>query len=356
MKELDNNFPLVSIIVPIYNVIKFIDRGLNNILLQSYSNFEVLLIDDGSTDGSGDYCEQWAQKDKRIRTYHKENGGAGSARNFGIKRAKGKYIYFFDIDDLMSLDLLSYNVKIMEDKKVDFVLFGFSSIEVDRNLIDEISFIEQEIHSNEELKNIYVDSILLSKHGNGFPWNKFYRRAFLEENHILYENQRIQQDEVFNLKLYPFLQKAYISSKILYTYFVYNKGNTRSNFIAERFDIYVSVRDHFEELCNYWNLTDIRFHGYLNKRFYWNVDNCLRFNLFHKNNPWTIKEKKEELKRIMSHDYTIQAIEFMEQTKCLSIEKRLFLCAYKIQSLLLIRIYNSLFQLLRFLKKIINAI
>ncbi|NDV78859.1 glycosyltransferase [Dysgonomonas sp. 511] len=354
MKELINFEPLVSIIVPIYNVIKFIDRGINNILSQTYANLEILLIDDGSTDGSGELCDYWSVKEERIKVYHKKNGGAGSARNLGMSKASGKYIYFFDIDDLADKELLDYNVRIMEEKQVDFILFGFSTIEVGRNNIrDEITFVEQEIHSNEELKQIYVDTILLTKNGNGFPWNKFYRRSFLEKHNIIYEDQRIQQDEVFNLKLYLYLEKAYISQKILYTYFIYNIGNTRSHFIEDRFDIYVSVRSHFENLCNYWKLEDSRYDEYLNKRFYNSVEICINFNMFHKDCIWNTKEKKKELKRIMEHCYTKDAISFVEEHKYLNRERRLYLYAYKIQKLFLVRIYNYFFHIARLVKKFI---
>ena len=92
-------------------------------------------------------------------------------------------------------------------------------------------------------QNRFVDLFVLNM--NGFPWNKFYRKSFLNKYGIKYENQRIQQDEVFNLKVYKRLEKAFISSEILYTYYIYSNGNTRSRFIYDRFDIYKSVRQHF---------------------------------------------------------------------------------------------------------------
>ena len=244
MRESGNKEPLVSVIVPIYNVVDFINRGIEFLFKQDFTDFEVLLIDDGSTDGSGRICDFWAEKKENIRVFHKENEGAGSARNVGILNAYGKYLYFFDIDDEPDPELLSYNVRIMEEKEVDYILFGFRVITPSlNNLCDEIRFDEKEICSNEDLRAVYVDTFVLSRHGNGFPWNKFYRRSFLLKYNLFFENQRIQQDEVFNLNLYFYLQKAYISPKILYTYYIYDKGNTRVRFIPDRFDTQVSDLD-----------------------------------------------------------------------------------------------------------------
>ena len=90
---------MISIIVPIYNREKYLSECIDSILVQSYSDFEVLLIDDGSTDRSGEICDEYAQKDARIRVFHKENGGVSSARNVGLDNATGEWIAFVDSDD-----------------------------------------------------------------------------------------------------------------------------------------------------------------------------------------------------------------------------------------------------------------
>lgn len=354
MKALDSNSPLVSVVIPIFNVSQYIGRGLQNILSQQYQNFEIILVDDGSTDNSGLLCDQWAKENSKIRVFHKKNEGAGSARNVGIIEAKGEYIYFFDIDDKADADLLAYNVQIMEEKKVDYILFGFRTVIPSlNNTLDEIRFKECEIHSNEELKNIYVDTFVLSKHGNGFPWNKFYRRSFLLKHHLLFENQRIQQDEVFNLNLYPYLERAYISPKILYTYYIYDQGNTRVRFIPDRFDIYVSVREHFEKLMHYWNLNDQRMEDYLDQRFFTGVLQCCCYNLFHKNCYWSNNEKREEIVRILNHPYTQKAMA-LRLSRNLSYEERLYLFLINKCLLKELRIVYKTFSLLHYIKRCIR--
>ena len=104
----DNRMPLISVIIPVYNVRDYLERCLRSVAAQDYPNFEVLLVDDGSTDGSGEICEQWSGKDFRFRTFHKENGGLSDARNYGLDRCEGEYISFVDSDDFIERTYLSY--------------------------------------------------------------------------------------------------------------------------------------------------------------------------------------------------------------------------------------------------------
>lgn len=339
---------MVSVIIPIYNVRKFIERGLNNVLAQTYQDFEILLSDDGSTDGSYEECQKWVLKDSRIRVLHQENKGAGAARNHGINEAKGKFIYFFDIDDEIKPNLLEYCVEKMDEKNVDFICFGYENVETTYNSKVTVSFPETHITSNIDLRDLYVDQFVMKV--NGFPWNKFYRKSFLDKHYLRYEDQRIQQDEVFNLKCYRCLEKAYLSPEVLYTYYVYEKGNTRSRFIPDRFDIYKSVREHFEALKSFWNLKDARFDDYLNNRFYISVMQCILFNLTHPQCTWTKQQKKDEMNRIMNDPMTLQSFVYAENN-IRAIEQCLYRKACRDKSLFLIFFYVRLFDIIHKVRK-----
>lgn len=339
---------LVSIIIPIYNVRQYILDGINIICEQSYPEIEILLIDDGSTDGSGDVCDAVAKKYNHVRVFHKQNEGAGSARNMGIDNAKGDFIYFFDIDDKAYPELIDRCVKLMNEKDVDILTFGFNvkDVKYGKGNIDSVRFPDILIESNEVLKSYYLSEILFVPYGNGFPWNKFYRKSFLDKYHLRFEDQRIQQDEVFNLKCYQHLDRMYLSSEVLYLYYIYDKGNTRSCFIPDRFDIYVSVREQFEKLRKEWSLVDSRFDDYLQKRFYQSVDQTLRFNLFHPDCPWNKEEKRNEMCRVMNHPYTIESMTWaMNNTR--GLENMLYLYAYRHQNIALLSVSSSLFAGLR---------
>lgn len=332
---------VVSVIIPIYNVRPFIEHGLKNVLNQTYQDYEIILSDDGSTDGSYEECQRRALRDPRIRVLHQENKGAGSARNHGINEAKGEFVYFFDIDDEISPNLLEYCVRTMNEKEVDFICFGYENVETTYNSRVVVDFPETLITSNSDLRDLYVDQFVMKV--NGFPWNKFYRKPFLDEHNLRFEDQRIQQDEVFNMKCYRFLDRAYLSPEVLYTYYVYEKGNTRSRFIPDRFDIYKSVREHFEALKSFWNLKDGRFDDYLDNRFYSNVIQCMLFNLTHPQCIWTKQQKKDEMNRIMNDPLTIQSF-FYADNNIEGLEHRLYRKACRNKSLFQITLLSRVFD------------
>ncbi len=118
---------VVSVVLPVYNVEKYLNRCVESVVKQSYANLEILLIDDASSDRSPQLCEEWASKDSRIRVIHKENEGCGMARNTGIDFATGEYIYFVDSDDYILPDTIEKALDTMINTSAEIVIFGFSS-------------------------------------------------------------------------------------------------------------------------------------------------------------------------------------------------------------------------------------
>ena len=110
---------LISIIVPVYKVEKYLDKCINSIVSQTYKNLEVILVDDGSPDSCGKMCDEWTKKDTRIKVIHKENGGLSDARNFGLDCAKGKYIQFVDSDDYIEKDMIEFLYKNLKENNAD---------------------------------------------------------------------------------------------------------------------------------------------------------------------------------------------------------------------------------------------
>lgn len=115
---------LISIVVPVYNVENYLDRCVKSIIAQVYTNIEIILVDDGSSDNSGKICEKWKEKDKRIIVIHKKNGGLSSARNAGIEIAKGKYIAFVDSDDYISKNMYSELYRVLKQNNSDIAICG----------------------------------------------------------------------------------------------------------------------------------------------------------------------------------------------------------------------------------------
>lgn len=129
---------LISVVVPVYNIEDYLERCVNSICSQTYQNLEILLVDDGSTDGSGALCDELTQKDSRIRVFHKQNGGSSSARNFGIAQAKGAYVGFVDSDDYISSDMYELLWKAVEQYDCEIAQIGRDEIDEQGNKLPNI--------------------------------------------------------------------------------------------------------------------------------------------------------------------------------------------------------------------------
>lgn len=343
----------VSIIIGLYNVASFLkEKQLSCLLNQTYQNLEIILVNDGSTDDTQQLCEELANNDKRIVIIQKANGGLGSARNAGLEAATGTYIWFYDVDDEAELNLIEKNVNWMEEHQSDLNIFGYWCITPSQHLTEEVTFKERTITDNASLKKIFIDELLLVPNGNGFAWNKFYRKSFIDKYHFRFGNQRIQQDEAFNLQFYPKLENVYIANEMLYHYFIYNTGNNRSKFIKDRYDIYLSIFHHLRNFATEWGLNDERLEKYTYSRFYSGIGNVILFNTFHPNSGYSLSDKKKEILRVLSLDSCKECINYMEQHFSWGLEGRLYLNAYKRASFGQICALRWTFNTLRKIKNI----
>ena len=347
-----DNQPLVSVLISLYNVERFLlKKRLMDVRTQSYSNIEIILVDDGATDNTGSIIEELGTEDERIRTIHKENGGLGSARNAGLDAANGEYVYFCDVDDDIHRDLIKNCVTLMKKHQADMLVFGFNEIyESGKYPSSTHSYTYHVIESNEDLKKEFVDTLLLS-HGVGFAWNKFYRRGFIEDHHFRFGNQYIQQDEVFNMQLYPHVDRMVISSDVLYDYFIYDTGNNRSRYIPDRFEIHHSIYCRLSEITEQWGITDERCSRYVVKKFFRGINDAILFNGFHKNNPLSYKEREKEFQRILDDSDVKYCLTQMEENGGLGFESKAYLKAYKLRNYRFLAVLRTLFHSLRYIKQ-----
>lgn len=305
--------PFFSVIIPIYNVSRFIDLGIEEILNQSYKEFEIILVDDGSTDGSSEICDKLASEHENISCYHQKNMGSGAARNRGLKEAKGEYITFFDIDDKVESNLLQVcHDELSAYGKPDVLVFSYDIYDVLYKTTTDIAYKRLCCSSNSEIRDNYVDHFLGLDKDNGFVWNKMYRRDFLINNELAFPGLLIQQDEVFNLRVYRKAQTLVVSPEILYHYFVYDKGNTRTRYIENRLNIYKTVKNEFLSLYNDWQLDDERMLEYVYGRFFRSIIETLNFNNNHIDSPLSKQERLNELRSIINDEDVQDCIEKME--------------------------------------------
>ena len=342
---------LVSIIVGCYNVAEWLQaKKLSCLTGQTYTNIEIILVDDGSTDDTAQVLSSLSGEDSRIRIITKENGGLGSARNSGIDAARGEYLWFYDVDDEADVHLVESNVEWMEKYGTDLNIFSFTAITPAQGLSEEVIFGDFLVENNSTLHDIFLDKLFFVRYGNGFAWNKFYRREFLERHGILFGNQRIQQDELFNLKIYPLAERVYISSAPLYNYFIYEKGNTRSRYIPKRHEIYIDVFKGLKEFAKKWAITDKRLEAYCMKRLYDGLSVSVTYNLFHPESPSSNKAKKQEFLSIVNHPAMKECIAYMSEAKGRNIEQKLYYQAISKQSFSGIRMIHFVFSNMRKLR------
>lgn len=207
-----NQVPLVSIIVPVYNAEKYLNRCIDSILSQTMTDFELLLIDDGSKDNSGRICDEYATKDARVRVFHKPNGGVSSARNLGLDNAKGKWITFVDADDRCSCDYLEHLLSKVDDD-TDLII----SYAVICDSTGEKAEVYPEYRVNAtNFERLFVDSDM---HWHTSPWAKLYRASIIYENSLRFnEMMHIGEDADFLFSFMLITDKIYVSSDTDYYY------------------------------------------------------------------------------------------------------------------------------------------
>ena len=216
---------LVSVIVPIYNVEKYLDRCLQSIVGQTYPHLEIILVDDGSQDGSGKLCDLWAQKDSRIKVVHKNNGGLGMARNTGLDQAAGKYIFFFDSDDYVDKTVVEKCVQNAEQHRSDVVMFGR------HNVYDDVVFKAGKVsatkllYEGRELQENLLPLLFTYELGFGVSaWGKMFRMDIFQKHGLKFKSEReiISEDAYFILE---FLSKATIATILPECLYYYCKRN-----------------------------------------------------------------------------------------------------------------------------------
>lgn len=208
---------MISVIAPVYNAEKYLHRCIDSILVQSFTDFELLLINDGSKDNSGKICDEYAAKDSRIRVFHKENGGVSSARNLGLDNAKGDYIMFVDSDDYMFPEMCELMVATIESKRTDLAVCG--TTETGGGYWCPVA---DKDYTLTQLKDSFVELLhteLLSP-----PWNKIFKRAIIGEQRFR-EDVSFGEDLIFNLE---YIDKCDKISFIKESPFFHEKDNTDS--------------------------------------------------------------------------------------------------------------------------------
>lgn len=218
---------LISIIVPGFNIEKYVCRCLNSIVCQSYKNLEVILVDDGSTDRTGDIFDDYAKRDHRIKVFHKTNGGVSSARNLGLKQAEGDYVLFLDGDDWLEEDAVKILVDVAKKYLCDVILFEYS---VDYTDNYQIICLHPELQGVMTIQQAIKNTITPV---NRFAVSKMYKRKILQQV-FFDETIHLGEDTLFACEAMSNGHSAYFVSAPLYHYVQSSNSATRKTYFDER--------------------------------------------------------------------------------------------------------------------------
>lgn len=235
---------LVSVVIPVYNAEKYLREALDSIVGQTYINLEIICVDDGSTDSSPQILEEYKAKDERILVYRKENSGGGAARNYGLERATGEYLYFFDSDDVANKSLIEKALAKALQTDADIVAFDAYTFKDDnlenktlkkgynRNILKEL---EKETFSYKDFPNKILSIV------NIVPWNKLIRREIVVKNHIRFDEISSSDDLTFSVMCAAVAEKIAVMNDVLMYYRLGHAGTITSTMRYKLFNVKLAL-------------------------------------------------------------------------------------------------------------------
>ena len=232
---------LVSIVIPIYNVEQYLEECIKSVIMQTYTTLQIILVDDGSTDNSGEIADNFVKEDKRIQVIHKKNGGLSDARNYGIELATGKYITFIDSDDYVENTYIEKLYNAIKKNNTKVSQCNISKVNNQNEVIEEIGYNVNEVKNTKKmLKEIY------SQHWieNTVVWNKMYLTELFKD--IRYPIGKIHEDEFITYKILYNVKEIALVNEHLYNYRENVNSITRRKFTLSKLDILEAFEERLE--------------------------------------------------------------------------------------------------------------
>lgn len=296
----------ISIIMPVYKVEEYVAKAIESILAQTFTEYEFLIVDDGTPDKSGEICDAYAKKDARITVIHKENGGAPSARNTAIDLAKGEYVYFLDSDDWAEPDMLSDMYALAEKTKAQLVVCGFyidtyygTQHISEKICVDDKVFTDAESFREEAYR--YFDRNMLYT-----PWNKLYRMDVIRA-HKLYFPQTLWDDFPFNLSYMQQVERVAFSTN---AYYHFIRARAESETAAYRADMYEKREEEqgwMEDLFRGWGVTNEGTREMVARRYIERMIGCIA-NVTSSKCTLSGRQRRAEIKKMLHNPRVDEAL------------------------------------------------
>lgn len=331
-----------SIIIPVYNCSKYLSKCIDSVISQTYQYFELILVDDGSTDGSEKICDEYLKKDKRIKLIHKKNSGVSDTRNQGLKMATGDYIAFLDSDDYVDNTWLENSIKHFSDNpNLELLNYGFySEVEYNnQNSYNKIIYEDKLYNNKSEINKDIVN--LWDKHMLYNIWNKIYLNKIIKKNKIQFPDFNFGEDMHFNIEYLKYVNKFYNSTQCFYHYIKERKGSITNKYNEQLFSIRIKEYNTFNEYFENLGLEKDDYIEFSSRRFIERVLGCIE-NICASNLKISLKLKK--IKTIIKNETTIETLKF---NKSKSKKMKILLIPIKIKSTILTFLMVSIISVIR---------
>lgn len=285
---------MLSVVVPIYNVEDYLSECIESILNQTFKDFELILVNDGSTDNSLKICNEYLKKDERIQIINKENGGLSSARNSGIDVAKGEYIIFIDSDDLINKNMFEKMVRISIEKDADIVQCNYQKF-YDNNDIEDSSIVNNELEELTPIKALYRFYDEKKSECTTVAWNKLYKTSLFKN--IRYPVGKIHEDVFTTHKLFFKANKIVCIEDKFYYYRQRENSITKSKYTKKRLDVLEAIEERIDFMQNVVNNEEL--YNLELKRYYCNMmSSYFKYKKSNPNDKETLREIKKNAKKM----------------------------------------------------------
>ncbi|NLP47583.1 MAG: glycosyltransferase family 2 protein [Clostridiales bacterium] len=285
--------------MPVYKVEEYVGKAIESILNQTFKDFELIAVNDGTPDRSGEICEDYAKLDNRIKVLHKENGGAPSARNMAIEIARGKYFYFLDSDDWAEPTMLEDMYILAEKTKAQYLVTGYyidTYYNDTEHITDDMTYEDRVYENKEDFRrdayNLFDRNLLYT------PWNKLYLASYIMENNFRFPHT-FWDDFPFNLMVIRDVERVTVSSKQYYHFLRAREESETAKYMPQMYEKREEEHGWMLELYEYWGIKDEHSREFLARRYIERLIGCVE-NITNKKCDLDKKEKKKEIKKIIT--------------------------------------------------------
>lgn len=304
-----NSLPLVSIIMPIYGVERYLNRAIDSVLDQTFSYWELIIVNDGSLDKSREIAYSYVLRDCRIKLYDKPNGGLSDARNFGLQFARGKYIHFFDSDDWIEPFTYESLISKIQDETIDILIFGYYIDSEDNNgkLVSQIRKQSIDLIYPFIDRNLFVEKL---EDFLNFAWNKLYRTDFIKSNSLSFQKGlSVIEDIEFQSRVFPLVKKIQFVSDVTYHYMNRNRQTLSKKYNSDLLFLYEKRLHLYRDMMLCLGVDENIINRRLNELSFIDFSYCVLLIFFSYPDLFD-KQRNKELRKVLDNSFYKHQIKY----------------------------------------------